>query len=234
MKINIKGKYTFNIPIQGMFLNSTLKISNTNIITNFGESFFLNRMINDNFNPIKYICLGNAVNKPKKDDIKLGNETIRKECVKEVDINKKLIILSANFPIRDIYGTTEIGVLTTNQSSNDVLISHDVYQKLDDTFITPTSGDVNVKYIFNLSTGSFRTGWEVAPNTNDLIYYIVEPNTVNLVSENNGMGYMRVNSKDSLLTTPGAYYYDINSKNLYVRTIDDSNPNDKDIIVQTK
>lgn len=233
MKINIKGGYTISIPIQGMFLNSTIEVKNTNIITELGERFFLNRMINDNFNPIQYICLGNVSDKPKKSDIQLGNETIRRKCVKDIDINKKQIVLSTNFPVKEIWGTCEIGVCTTNSSQNSILISHDVYQKLDDNFLTATAGDVNVNYTFNLSTGAGKTGWDIAQNMNNLVYYVIELNKVSMVFEANGIGYKRVNNKEDLLTTPGAYYYDNVSKNLYIRTVDDKNPNDKEIIVQT-
>lgn len=228
MKLNVKGEYAIRIPIQSMFLNSSILIKNTNIITTLGESFFLNRMINDNFNPISYIVIGTAMNKPRKADISLGNETIRKKCAKEIDLNKKQIVLTTNFPVKEIYGASEIGV-----ANDSVLISHDVFERLDDNILTPTSGDVDITYTFNLSTGNFKTGWEVATGYLN-VYYVVEPNTVNMVYEDNGIGYRRVNSIGDLSSAAGAFYYDISTKNLYIRTIDDVNPNDKNIIVQTK
>ena len=81
MKLDVTGKYKIKIPITTMFMNTTAVISGENLITLFGESFFMNRCINDEFNPIKYIALGNASNNPKKTDMKLGNETNRKVCV---------------------------------------------------------------------------------------------------------------------------------------------------------
>lgn len=227
MKLNVEGEYTIKIPIQSMFLNSNILIKNKNIITTLGESFFLNRMINDNFTPIEYIVIGTAMNKPKKSDMSLGNETIRKKCNKETNLNKKQIVLTANFPITEIFGASEIGV--TNGS---VLISHDVFERLDDNILTPTSGDVNITYTYNLSTGNFKTGWEVAtgyPN----VYYIVESTPVNMVYEDNGISYNRVNSKSEVSENAGTFYYDISSKNLYINS-SDCNPNDKNIIVQTK
>ena len=229
MKMNICGEYTITIPVQGMFLNSELKIRNTNIITLLGEAFFLTRMINDEHDPIRYIVLGNASNKPRKADISLGNETIRRKCSRNIDLKNKKIILTANFTVKEIYGTSEIGVM-----NGSVLISHDVYEKLDDAILAPNSGDIEVEYTFNLSTGNFKTGWVIAEDTNNLVYYVVEPNNVVMLYEEGGFGYKKVNTKLAVRNTPGSYYYDSNLRNLYVRTIDDSNPNTHDIVVQTR
>ena len=105
-----KGNYKIHIPIQGMFLNKTITLHNQNIITILGESFFLNRAIGNELSPIQYICLGNSANIPRKKDINLGNETIRKKCVKTVDSDKKTIKLSASFQDKEIQGTKEIGI----------------------------------------------------------------------------------------------------------------------------
>lgn len=221
MKLNIKGKYVFR-------QNGKVIFKGENIITTLGESFFLNRMINDNFNPIQYLCMGNSPSKPRKSDIRLGNETIRKKCVKDVDLVKKQIILTANFSPKELYGTTEIGV-----ANDTVLISHDVYQKLDDNILTPTAGDVEVIYTFNLTTGEFKTGWVSVEETPG-VYYIYEPNPIYNVFDNTGAGYKKVNSKSSLNPNFDGYYYDITSKNLYITTSDGIHPDNKEIIVQTK
>lgn len=229
MNFNVKGAYTICIPFQSMFLNTCICIHNENIITLLGEAFFLTRMINDESKPISHIVLGAAQNKPRKHDVSLGNETIRKKCAKKVDIETKKIILTASFPVKDIYGASEIGV-----SNGDLLISHDVFEKLDDNILTPTAGDIEVEYTFNLSTGNYKTGWLLAENTDNLVYYVVEPNNVSMIFEENGMGYKRVNTKLQVMNNPGSYYYDSTLKNLYIRTIDDSHPDSHEIIVQTK
>lgn len=228
MNFSLTGSYTMEIPIQNMFLNDIIKIKNHNIITIFGESFFLNRAINDSFEPIQYICLGNGKNKANKNDIQLGNETIRKKCVKNVDLDKKQIILNANFPVKDIYGTSEIGV-----HNGKILISHDIYEKLDETFLTPTVGDVTVTYVFQFSTGSYRTGWKAATGTTST-YYIAELNTVIGVSESEGNAYRRVNSKSLVDSTAGSFWYDMNTGNLYIHSIDGTDPNKKEIVVQNR
>lgn len=115
-----------------------------NIITLLGESFFLNRMINNKLNPIDYILLGNSSNTPSKDDIMLGNETVRKKCVKKVDIENHIIELTCSCEINEIENTSEIGV-----SNGNILISHDIYE-LDEDFIDPTVDAVEIKYTFKI------------------------------------------------------------------------------------
>ncbi|WP_042693414.1 hypothetical protein [Methanobrevibacter oralis] len=64
--INIKGTYNISFKFQNMFLNEEFIVSGENIITLLGESFFLNRAINEYFSPIQYIVIGDGINKPKK------------------------------------------------------------------------------------------------------------------------------------------------------------------------
>lgn len=227
MNFSLTGSYTIDIPVQNMFLNENLKIRNHNIITILGQSFFLNRAINENFNPIKYICLGNGKNLADKHDLQLGNETIRKTCVKKVDIDKKQIVLTANFPSKDIIGTSEIGV-----HNGKVLISHDRYEKIDETFITPAVGDVTITYIFQFSTGAYRTSWK-SSQLHQGMYYIVEPNEVVGVRENDLTSYRRVTNPGDLEAIEGSYYHDItSSSNLYVHMINENDdPNKKDMVV---
>ena len=227
--LDIKGEYTIRIPIRGMFLNTTLEIHNTNLITFYGESFFLNRMVNDTFQPIEYICLGNASLKPTKKDLTLGNETIRKKCARSVTLDKKKqIILTTTFDIKEVYGTSEIGV-----ANDTILISHDVYTPINDEFLSTNTGEIEIVYTFTIRTGSYKYGWTLSNLTD--VYYAVEPNTVVSVFEADGTGYSKVNNKTTLanMDTP-AFYYDIRNKNIYIKTSDGNHPDYKEIIIQTE
>ena len=168
MNLDFTGFYTINIPVTNMFLNTNIEITRNNLITFFGESFFMNRCINDEFKPIQYIALGNTSNVPQKEDIKLGNETSRRKCVCLADLNEKQIKLTATFPAKEVIGTTEIGVF-----SDKVMISHDKYSKIDDSFLG-VAGEVKIEYIFQLSTGALRGGWKQSIKTH--VFYIYEPN----------------------------------------------------------
>ena len=71
--INVNGEYYFKVHLQSMFLNEILEIKRTNLITFRGEAFFMNRWLNEEFEPIKYICLGKGTANPRKSDEKLYN-----------------------------------------------------------------------------------------------------------------------------------------------------------------
>ena len=232
MKLDVTGKYKIKIPITTMFMNTTAVISGENLITLFGESFFMNRCINDEFNPIKYIALGNASNNPKKTDMKLGNETNRKVCVCLADLNLKQLILTANFKAAQVIGTSEIGVF-----NDQVMISHDRFNKIDDGFLGLT-GEVEVEYVFQFSTGALKGGWKQVTGQSN-IFYIAEPNNVVGVCErSSNVWYYRVDNLNDLTTTRGAYFYETGSKNLYIRPRKDITltelQNHKDIIVQVR
>lgn len=115
-----------------------------NLITLFGDSFFLNRAINNEFKPIEYIVFGNSNVRPSKNDLTLGNETLRKQCFKKIDLENNRILLICNVEVNEIEDTCEIGV-----SNGDILISHDIYE-LDDNFIDETVDTVEIKYTFDL------------------------------------------------------------------------------------
>ena len=227
--LDIKGEYVFRIPITTMFLNTFLEIKRSNLITFYGESFFLNRMINDTFNPIEYLCLGNATIKATKKDLTLGNETIRKKCARSVDLDKKQIILTTTFDLKEVYGTSEIGV-----ANDTVLISHDTYSPLTDDFLSPNTGEIEIIYTFTIRTGSYKYGWTLTNMSK--VYYAAEPNNVVSVFEANGTGYRKVSRKNDLnnITETPAFYYDARNKNIYVKTLDGNNPDYMDIIIQTE
>ena len=230
MNIDVTGYYTITIPIQTMFLDAKVEFTNFNIITLFGESFLLNRCINDEFSPIQYIALGNASNVPDKHDRKLGNETNRKKCVCTADIKEKQILLTATFKASQIIGVSEIGVF-----NDKVLISHDKFQKIDESFLGVVS-EVKVDYVFQFSTGALKGGWK--ESTNPYVFYCYEPNNViGVFEQNTNSWYYLVDSINDLNGMKGAYYYDNQSKNLYIRPKRNMGLNelvDEEIIVQVK
>ena len=196
------------------------------MITLLGESFFLNRVINNEFTPIEYLVFGNSSIAAMKSDISLGNETVRKKCVCEVNLETKQIILSCSCSAKEILGTTEIGV-----ANDDILISHDVYEAINDSFITDVIDSVEITYTFDLSTAATRSEWKYytsgdSGNTKRNIYYTTEENTVVGVTEENTMsGYRAVKSLDTLKSTTGAYFHDVNTNTLFIRTTKNDNPN---------
>ena len=222
--LNVKGKYVICIPFQTMFLNEKLCIRGENLITLQGESFFMNRWINNEFEPIKYIVLGKATSRPLKTDTKLGQESVRKECSGKADINTGKLNLTTTVSASEILNTTEIGV-----ANDEVLISHDIYEKISPTLLGDITSSITITYSFILVTGGLRSDWKPSGNS----YYVYEPNNVVGVMELvSGSGYKQVATREELI--PGSYYYDINTRNVFVRTLRDVHPNNVQIVVQTK
>lgn len=225
MMINVKGSYKFIIPVTTMFMNHTIEITGNNLITLFGECFFMNRWVNNEFTPIKYILLGKGTNRPRKTDEKLNKETCRKTCNYKVNPKTKKIELTTTVTAAELLGTTEIGV-----ANDEILISHDIYKEISATFLGNTTSTVTIHYTFSLVTGSLRSDWK---STSSGDYYLYEPNTVVGVSElDSGSGYNQVKSRNELVE--GSYYWDVTSKNVYVKTIGNVDPNTIQMIVQTK
>ena len=227
--MRIKGTYLFEIPITTMFINTTLKIYGENLITLFGTSFFMHRWIDNEFDPIKYIVLGKGTKRPLITDEELGSETCRKLCKTNVNLNTKTLEISATFTAKEILNTTEIGV-----ANDKILISHDLYTILSEDVIGELTTTINLTYNFHLDTGSLRTKWTKSSQNNKL-YYVYEPTKVTGVIEyNTGSGYVRKNTMQEVINHKGSYFYDNTSKNLYVRTSDDTHPDQNEIIIQTK
>ena len=204
-------------------------LKGNNIITLLGESFFMNRAVNQHFEPIKYILLGSSNARPKKSDISLGNLTVKKQVTSSVDLLNKKIILEATFEAGEVLGTCEIGV-----ANDDILISHDIYEKMTSTFLEDSIGEVDVTYTFELTTGSIRKDFNKVADKN-YTYWIAEPSLVVGVNEKDtNCGLRCVTSIEEVESTVGSYYYSIQTKNLYIHTTRNSNPNLENIIIETK
>ncbi len=230
MNYTVSGEYSFKIPFQSMFINQSIIIKGRNLITFKGESFFLNRSINEEFNPIEYIVLGSGINPPQKTDEKLGNETVRNTCVKTVDLNYKRIILTTNFSAKDVIGATEIGVC-----NDKVLISHDVFTDitLTEDFLYGVVGLVEVEYIFQFASSHLISGW-LPHSTKENVYYVYEPDIVVSVKDNStGDGYRKVDG-NTIGDSEGSFYYNKNNNNLYIHFYDSSTPSGKDILIETE
>lgn len=219
MNMNINGTYTITIPLQTMFLNKKITLHRHNIITEFGESFFLHRAIDNQFEPIQNLLLGNGTTPPKRTDTRLGNKRYSKKPVCTVDNDNKQIKLTANFTITQLLESTEIGVSTYNPSKKEVLISHDTFQEIDTSVFTGITGDVSIEYIYQFTTTYQKNNWTLY-DENNMIYYTAEENRVVTVFENN-VGYREVSEVESIGNTPGTFYYDTTNKILYIRPFSD-------------
>ena len=219
--INIKGSYKFkqkdHIIYQG-----------DNLITFYGVIYFLNRCVNDNFNAMSSIQIGNGLVAPSKYDISLGNFLTEEDAQTDVIVDKNIIKLTASFEAKDIIGVSEIGV-----SNGNMLISHDTFEEINSDMLVNPVGTVEVEYTYHFSTSTIRSDWIRYGKS---IYWIYEPNNViGVYEEDTGTGYHKVNSQTEVLneTNTGSYYYDNITKNLYVHLRNDD-MNAHDILIQTR
>lgn len=220
--MKIHGSYVFK-------QKDKILLTGNNIITLLGESFFMNRAVNQHFDPIQYIVLGSSNSRPKKSDVNLGNLTVKKQVESSVDLTNKKIILKATFEAGEVLGTCEIGV-----ANDDILISHDIYEKMTSTFLEDSIGTVDVEYTFELTTGSIRKDFNKVVDK-DYTYWIAEPSLVVGVTEKDtNCGLRSVSSIDEVESVIGSYYYSLSTKNLYIHTTRNSNPNLENIIIETK
>lgn len=216
-----------------MFNQYKIEIHKSNLITLLGESFLMNRLINDKLQPIQYIALGKGTARPQKKDTRLGKQTIRKPCNTEADLTNKQLILSCDFEAKEILDTTEIGVIT----NDDILITHDLYETITSTILGNSTSSIHLEYNIIFTTGGIRSQWKTSTTANNILYTYEPNHVINVIEHNTGSGYVKVNSLNDLTNRTGAYYYDIASKNLYIRTTRSNtinNISDMEIIVQTK
>ena len=221
---NIKGEYKFK---QG----EHIIYEGENIITLLGVSFFLNRCINDNLNPIKSIVLGNGETTPLISDESLGNELVRRTCIREANLNGKNIKLTSSFNANEVIGVTEIGVATDN-----ILVSHDVFEEITSTMLSNPIGTVEVEYTFQFSTGTIREGWNTLKQDGIVTnaFYLYEPSVVMGVEDKFNNGFRKVNTKNEVITTEGTYYYDGQLDNVYVHCYDNLTPNEAELLLYLK
>ena len=198
------------------------------MITQFGEAYFLHRCIDEEFNTTLYIAIGNGEIPPRRTDRQLTNERNRKKCTTNVDLENKRVVLSATFPLSEIMETTEIGIISKNQNNEDILISHDIYNQIDESVFNSINGDISVEYAFRFTTSFQKNVWTLRPGSSN-VYYAYEENIILKVFENNS-GYKNVGSLSELENTVGAFYQDYTNKNLYIHPIGDITKSD--IIVQ--
>ena len=147
-------------------------------------------------------------------------------------MDNKRILLTVNFDINELLGTTEIGV-----ANDDILISHDVYEKITNSTLESSIGEVEVEYSFQLSTSAIRSDWNELTSTYNgyNIYYTNEPNEIiGVLEENTNCGYRKTSSLNELSQYMGAYYYDRGLGYLYIRNTKGTNPVNDTILVQTK
>ena len=187
------------------------------MITTLGRSLLMNRAVNDIMTPITYLALGKGTNNPSRQDLKLGKETIRKLTDYTVDIENNVLIFEASFTAKEVLNTTEIGLFT----EDDVLVSRDVYDTVTDDILEDTTSAINMEYRIHFDTAGVHKKWSTSTTANDILYRFENNPVIGVREINTDTGYLKVDSLEDLddLSKAG-YFYDVVSRNLYVKTSD--------------
>ena len=187
------------------------------MITTLGRSLLMNRAVNDRMKPITYIALGKGTNNPSRQDLKLGKETIRKLVDYTVDIENNVLIFEASFTAKEILNTTEIGIFTEEE----ILVSRDVYETVTDDILEDTTSSVNMQYRIYFNTGATHSKWSTSTTADDILYRYENNPVISVREINTDTGYLKVNSlKDLDDLAKAGYFYDVTSRNLYIKTSD--------------
>lgn len=204
------------------------------MITTLGRSLLMNRSVNDIMKPIRYMALGKGTNNPSRQDLKLGKETVRKEVDYSIDIDNNMIVFQATFTAAEVLNTTEIGLL----NEEDILICRDVYETITDEILEDTTSSINMEYNIHFDTGAVHSKWATSTIADDILYkYEINP-VIGVRELNTNTGYVSVASLNDLDDLQKAgYYYDVVTKNLYIKTsnLDTlSSIDSKQIVILTK
>jgi hypothetical protein len=190
------------------------------MITTLGRSLLMNRVVNDRMKAITYIALGKGTNTPSRQDLKLGKETIRKLVDYTVDIENNVLIFEASFTAKEILNTTEIGIFTDDE----VLVSRDVYETVTDNILEDTTSSININYRIYFNTGATHSKWLTSTTSDDILYRFENNPVISVREINTDTGYLRVDSLEDLNDLAKAgYFYDVISRNLYIKTSDCDN-----------
>ncbi len=219
-KINITGEYEYIIHIPTMFHDySTVILKKHNLITSAGVDYFLKRWITNDVDLIKNIIVGTGTNLPRKDDVLFTGNSATPNLSSDSSTNS--IILKATFNSNRINGTTEIGVAT----SNGVLISRDVHEKID----IPITSTFTIVYTYKLNTLSISTGWTKSQGYVNTYQTTNLNNIIGVTEEDNNTGYQNVLGAFKVDKTDSSYYYDTINNLVYIHTSDGLNPSNHKI-----
>jgi hypothetical protein len=177
----------------------------------------MNRVVNDRMKAVSYMALGKGTNNPSRQDLKLGKESCRKLVNYTVDIENNVLIFEANFTAKEVLNTTEIGIFT----EDDILVSRDTFETVTDDILEDTTSSINMEYRIHFDTAGIHSKWLTSTTANDILYRFENNSVIGVREINTDTGYLRVNSLEDLddLAKAG-YFYDVTSRNLYIKTSD--------------
>lgn len=180
------------------------------MITTRGRAILLNRLINNQNQPIQNIVLGTGKGRPSIHDMTLEELKVMKQAEPVININNPLIEFKATFTEDELKNCTEIGLTTRDN----VLVCRDVF---DNTKI-PKVHHINITYTLKLNSGFYDYDWVRIPSKNNVYKRISTEKVTGVYEPASKTGYQRVDSIDDLYSTAASYYHDELNQKLYIHT----------------
>ena len=221
MNLEVHGEYTFKDE------NGKILLHKSNLITNIGEEYFLERWITNTSDILNVVSVGKGSNPPNKNDTDLQLTFARTTPNKSIDYVNNQIILEASFKASSINKTTEIGVFTNGKTPR--LLSRDVHEPIS----IPADSNITIEYTFTIGNSMIKTEWAKYKTEYANVYTTTEPNEVLGVEEKDtGSGYVKVHGLDNVNLNDASYYWSSTNKALYIHTSDNDTPNNHTINVK--
>ena len=191
-----------------------------------GESILLNNLYQETKNHIKYLAIGDDDTTPAYTNTHLNKEITRTPAHIQYNVNKKALIITADFNTSVIEKAKEIGVYTTQGD----LIAHDI-------FTTPESigYDSNITLEYRLTVDTFFKidSWKQTKHNN--VYVALITDTVETVYERKTKtGYAPQTNISLVKETPASFYYNQNTRKLYIHPSVNVEPKNLNIYVLTR
>lgn len=170
-----------------------------------------NKITGENTNKISFMGIGEGNSIPSQFDKKLDHEIIKSKTSLEVDLAESCILAKAEFDTNKFdANVSEIGLFT----EDGMLVARDLVES--SSIIK--GGIMEVVYKLLLSHDVCVSEWEhhttnvhVSPVL-DIIYGVYE---------DNGNGYVKLNSINEVENTPSSYYHDRTDGKLYIHNSKD-------------
>ena len=177
------------------------------MITMKGETVLMNNLFKETKNLIKYLAIGDDDTTPEYTDTKLGNEILRVPANIKYNTNLKGLVVSADFEVNDLENAKEIGLITSNGD----LITHDTFNGVPGGY----ESTIHLEYNLLLEPYHQIRTWKKTQYTG--VYLCLVNDTVEAVYERTtNNGYTQETSLKNVIGTVSSFYYDSNTRQLYI------------------
>lgn len=204
---NIIGEYTIKA-------NNQVLLHKANLITNEGEKFLLQRLVNNRQDYINDIAIGEGGGIPNKEDTSLNSLRTATSINSTIDTTNKELRLTGTFETTTASKINEIGVRTNLEK----LITHDTFEDL----TLPANSSIAITYTFKLGISTITDDWTITDNYNNTYYSYDNQTVIGVEETDTQSGYTLKSTIREVEENKSSYYY--HDGIIYIHTSDDQSP----------